>query len=90
MFFTSKEAQEFAAKSQTLSERERKTLAYVQKHGSITSSQYQKLFSVKDRQARKDLNAMVGAGLLRAEKRGRSSRYIVPDWCRNREIGLAA
>ena len=62
-----------------LTERQRKTLDYVRNRGGITSAEYQKLFDVKERQAQKDLTAMVTANLLFVEGRGPSTRYVVRD-----------
>ena len=61
-----------------LTERQRKTLEYIREHGAISSSEYQRLFDVKDRQARKDLKNMVSANLLTTEGKGPATRYKVP------------
>ena len=62
---------------ETLTERQRKTLEFVREHGSITSVKYQKLFDVKERQARRDLGAMVDQKLLAIEGKGPSRRYLM-------------
>ncbi len=62
-----------------LTARQRKTLDYARNRGGITSAEYQKLFDVKERQAQKDLTAMVTANLLFVEGRGPSTRYVVRD-----------
>lgn len=67
------------SKSLILTDRQRKTLDYVKEKGSITSSEYQKLFDVKERQARKDLSTMVSANYLVVQGSGPSTRYTVPD-----------
>ena len=62
-----------------LTERQERTLMYVRANGSITSGQYQNLFGLKERQARKDLSALVSQGLLRVEGRGAATRYRMPE-----------
>lgn len=74
--FSSK-AIEADQKTAPLTDRQLKTLEYIKEHGSITSSQYQKLFDVKERQSRRDLGAMVKQGALIVQGKGPSLRYVM-------------
>lgn len=77
--FVSRGIESAKSKVAGLTERQRKTLEYVSEHGSIGSTQYQELFDVKERQARKDLSTMVALNLLRVEGSGRLTQYVMPD-----------
>jgi predicted HTH transcriptional regulator len=60
-----------------LTERQRKCLEYVREHGGITSSEYQSLVGVKERQARRDLSYLVDQKLLVVDGKGPSRRYVM-------------
>ena len=61
-----------------LTERQRKTLAYVQENGSISNADYQQVFGVSRRQASYDLTALVSLQCLVLTGSGRSTRYSLP------------
>jgi ATP-dependent DNA helicase RecG len=61
---------------QQLSDRQRKALEFVDKHGQITNRDYQKLGDISPRQALKDLNELVEKGLLVKDGEGRAVRYV--------------
>lgn len=60
-----------------LTERQQKTLEYVRERGVITSAEFQKLFGVSERQARRDLAALVALSLLAEVGKGPSRRYVL-------------
>ncbi len=75
--FESPEVEPLKSSAAQLTERQRKCLDYVRKHGAITSPEYQKLFGVKERQARRDLGVMVEQVVLAVEGKGPSRRYVM-------------
>ena len=58
-------------------ERLEKALEYVGQHGSIRRGEYRRLTGLSERQALKDLNALVAEGLLVRLGEGRSSYYVL-------------
>ena len=57
--------------------RQTNALDFIKKHGFITNKYYSRLNTVSERQALRELNEMVEAGLLSRVGKGRGSRYIV-------------
>ncbi len=57
-----------------LTQRQRKTLEYVSEHGAITSAEFQKIFGVSERQARRDLAGLVALTRLGEVGKGPSRR----------------
>ena len=62
-----------------INDRQREAIAYVLEHQAISSSQYQALYGVGERQARIDLADLVARGVLAATGRGRATHYVLPD-----------
>lgn len=62
-----------------LTERQRKTVAYVREAESITNKQYRQLFDLKERRACEELVEMVGQEFLNRAGQGRTIHYIMPD-----------
>jgi ATP-dependent DNA helicase RecG len=60
-----------------LSQRQKKTLEYVQEYGQITNREYQKLFNVKRSQALRDLKQLVELGVLYQSGIRKTSRYVL-------------
>ena len=59
-----------------LNERQQKALAYVEKNGSISNAEYQKVLDVSKSTATRDLRELVEKGFLRKEgTRGRGTVY---------------
>ncbi len=49
--------------------------------GSVTNREYRQLTGLSDEGARRDLNELVGKGILHSEGKGRGVRYILaPSW----------
>jgi len=61
-----------------LSERQIRAVIWAKGKGSITNREYRQLTGLSDEGARRDLNEIAGKGILRAEGKGRSVRYILP------------
>lgn len=59
----------------TLNARQKKALAFVQEHGGISNSEYQRLVGVSERKALEDLLELVAAGKCKRTGRGRTTRY---------------
>jgi len=64
-----------------LNQRQRKGLAYLSEHGSITRSQYQAILgrAVPPRTAQYDLRDLVERGLLQIKGKGPATRYVAPE-----------
>lgn len=60
-----------------LSDRQRRAIAYVREHGRITTRQYEELLQVSNRQARRDLNALVNRGVLARSGGGPTTYYTL-------------
>jgi len=65
----------FFAQSTDPNERQRQAIAYVQNNGQITTIQYQALFAISERQARRDLKRLVDAGILESAGSGYTTFY---------------
>ncbi len=64
-----------ASHAGTLSDRQRKALDHVHEHGSISPAEYRELLGASDRQARRELAAMVVSGHLQRSGRTSGVRY---------------
>ena len=60
-----------------LNDRQLKAMAQIRKNGSINSSQYSKLTGVSVTTSVKDLNQMIGAGLIKKKGRYRNAFYVL-------------
>ena len=78
-FVSSVEQEAKDSATPSLTDRQKKVLEYVRDHGSITVSKFQEIFGLKERQAQKDLRAMVRANLLKKQGAGPSTHYVVRD-----------
>jgi ATP-dependent DNA helicase RecG len=65
------------AEALDLSERQRRAVAYVREHGRISTAEYRALAQLGERQARKDLSALVSGGVLVRKGKGRTTYYIL-------------
>ena len=60
-----------------LNERQVRAVFWVKEKGSITNREYRQLTGLSDEGARRDLNELVGKGILRSEGKGRAVRYTL-------------
>ncbi len=57
--------------------------------GRVTNREYRQLTGLSDEGARRDLNELVGKGILHSEGKGRGVRYILaPSWRLVRDCGI--
>ena len=68
--------EEYLAKK-GLNEKQIKAILYVKKNGSITNSEYRKIFETPDRTTSRDLMTLVSIGVLRKEGDKKSSKYLL-------------
>ena len=61
-----------------LNERQQRAVAYVREHGRITSSEHCALTGIGKVQGVRDLNALVGTGILSRRGGGRAVHYVLP------------
>lgn len=59
-----------------LSERQMKIIEFIHAHGSVKSGDLMRLYGISRQAAGKELGQMVGLGLIRAEEKGRATRYV--------------
>ncbi len=65
-----------AVVSQTMNDRQKKTIDYLQSHFSISNKTYRTLFQVSHKTAHIELVALVESGFLQTQGSGRSTCYI--------------
>jgi len=53
-----------------------KIIEFIHTHGSIKSGDLMRLYGISRQAAGKELHQMVGLGLIRAEEKGRATRYV--------------
>lgn len=63
--------------SRRLAERQQQALAYMQEHGRITTTEYQSLFAISERQARRDLNILITMGSVVRKLSGPNTYYAL-------------
>lgn len=60
-----------------LNERQRKAVEYVRQHGSIRRAEYARLFGVSERQASRDLDALIKNNILARQGKTSSAQYVL-------------
>jgi DeoR/GlpR family transcriptional regulator of sugar metabolism len=53
-----------------------KIIEFIHAHGSVKSGDLMRLYGISRQAAGKELRQMVGLGLIRAEEKGRATRYV--------------
>ena len=66
-----------ASPGRMLNDRQKHIRNYMQEHGHLTTVEYQTLFSLSERQARRDLNTLVTIGLLVRQDSGPATYYAL-------------
>lgn len=60
-----------------LNERQKKSIKHIEKYGKITRAEYEKLYSVSERTANRELNGLVNKKLIEKRGRGPGTHYIL-------------
>ncbi len=76
LLLSSDEHRKMAGGQVAVSERQMKIIEYIHMHGSVKSGDLMRIYGISRQAAGKELKQMVDRGLLRAEGKGRATRYV--------------
>ena len=68
---------EYRELSEEVSERQRLIISYLRRHGEIDRQNCLALLSISERTVVRDLNELIGKGVLEKQGQGKSTRYYL-------------
>ncbi len=77
LLLSSDEHRKAAGGQVALSERQMRVIEFIHAHGSVKSGDLMQVYGISRQAAGKELARMVELGLIRAERKGRATRYVM-------------